>query len=445
MKLKKLFLVMIFCSYSFIASAFDLEVDVLSSDYQPISLLISDFYVDKESEKLYDKVKTIITNDLTDSGVFDVRFSYSQLIVDNVDLKNFFSEKDISSYSNYPYIVVGKVVYNEEKKEYNIEISVLNSYGVALKSFGYNISYSYKKTELTQIAHDISTEIYEASLNVKGYFNASLVFVAGNKLIMSDYNGENQQVLLTSKGTVLSPSFSNSGNLIVYVDFVEGRSVIYLYDIYFKKSMKLANFSGLSLSPVFSHDDKKIIFSIANGGSTHIYQGILEEGKLSKITEGYSINMPGNYSPNNRYIVFNSDRAGNPKIYTYDTENNSLNKISKGSGAYYTPSFSYNSNLILFTKIQSRQFNIGLLSMSGNEKILTSDTLAESPSWLADGRHVIYQYAYGKSGAKNLYSFYILDLLSGNKMLIKPSKDAQDPNMSNGVIPMKKISAKYYF
>ena len=43
--------------------------------------------------------------------------------------------------------------------------------------------------------------------------------------------------------------------------------------------------------------------------------------------------------------------------------------------------------------------------MSGQEKILTSDTFAESPSWLSDGRHIIYQYAYGKSGRKNLYSF----------------------------------------
>ena len=44
-----------------------------------------------------------------------------------------------------------------------------------------------------------------------------------------------------------------------------------------------------------------------------------------------------------------------------------------------------------------------------------------------------------------LYSFYIMDLLSGYKMLIKPSKDSQDPSISNGVVPTKKISAKYYF
>ncbi len=445
MNFKKLALVIIFCSYSFVSDAFDIEVDVLNDDYQPISILISDFYLDKKSEKLYDSMKKIITKDLKNSGVYDVRFSYNQIVVNNIDLKNVFSETDLHPYNHYQYIIIGKILYLEEEKVYNIEISILNANGRSLKSFGYKIASSHKKTEMIQISHDISNEIYETSLEVKGYFTSSLLFVSGNKLIMSDYDGENQTVLVTSKGTILSPSFSNKGSLIVYVDFYEGRSVVYLYDVYFKKSMKLANFKGLSLSPIFSNDDKRVIFSIANGGSTHIYQGFIEEGRLLKVTEGYSINMPGNFSQNDRYIVFNSDRAGSPKIYIYDTENNSLNKISKSTGAYYTPSFASNSNLILFTKIVNRQFNIGLLSMLGKEKILTSDVLAESPSWLSDGRHVVYQYVYGKSGKTNLYSFYIMDLLSGYKMEIKPAKDSQDPSMSNGILPIKKISAKYYF
>lgn len=445
MKIKKVFLIIVFCTYSFIANAFDLEVDVLSNDYQPISLLISDFYVDKKSEKIYNSFKKIISEDLNNSGVFDLRFSYDQIIVSNIDFKNIFEEIDLYPYNHYQYIVVGKIIALEDKKVYSIELSLLNSNGVSLKNVGYKLPFNYKKQDIDQFAHDISNEIYEGVLEVKGYFSSSLIFVSGNKLIMSDYNGENQHVLLKTKGTILAPVFSNDGKMIVYVDFFEGRSVIYIYDILLKKTIKLANFKGLSLSPMFSNDDKKIIFAIANGGSTHIHQVSIEEGKLSKVTEGYSINMPGNFSPNNDYIVFNSDRAGAPKIYTYHTGKKTLRKISKEVGSYYTPSFSNNSNLILFTKIHNRKFNIGLLSMSGKEKILTSDTLAESPSWLSDGRHIIYQYAYGKQGRKNLYSFYIMDLLSGYKMLIKPSKDAQDPNLSNGVIPTKKISAKYYF
>lgn len=445
MAIKKIFLVIIFCTYSIVANALDLEVDVLSSDYQPISLLVSDFYVDKKSEKIYNSMKKIIVEDLNNSGVFDLRFSYDQIVVSNIDFRNVFSEIDLYPYNHYQYIVVGKIISLDDEKLYNVELSILNSNGVALRNIGYKLPYSYKKQDISQFAHDISNEIYEAILDVKGYFSSSLLFVSGNKLIMSDYDGENQNVLLKTKGTILSPVFSNNGKMIAYVDFFEGRSVIYIYDIMLNKNIKLANFQGLSLAPMFSNDDKQIIFSIANAGSTHIHQVSIEEGKLSKVTSGYSINMAGNFSLDNKYIVFNSDRAGAPKIYTYNTERKTLTKISKGVGSYYTPSFSYNSNLILFTKIYNRNFNIGLLSMSGQEKILTSDTFAESPSWLSDGRHIIYQYAYGKSGRKNLYSFYIMDLLSGYKMLIKPSKDAQDPSLSNGVVPNKKISAKYYF
>lgn len=443
--MRQLFLVMIFCLYSLVSNAFVLEVDVLSSNYQPISLLISDFYLDDKAKKVYKSIKKIITDDLNNSGVFDLRFSYDQIVVSNIDFRNIFSEIDLYPYNHYQYIVVGKIISLKNEKVYNIEISVLNSNGLVLRNIGYKLPYSYKKQDISQFAHDISNEIYEGILDIKGYFSSSLLFVSGNKLIMADYDGENQIVLLKTKGTILAPVFSNDGLMIAYVDFFEGRSAIYLYDTILKKNIKLANFQGLSLSPMFSNDDKKIIFSIANNGSTHIYQASIDDGKIDKITSGYSINMPGNFSFDNKYIVFSSDRTGSPKIYIYNIKNKSLRKISKEMGSYNTPYFSYNSNLILFTKIHNREFNIGLLSISGKEKILSSDTLAESPFWLSDGRHIIYQYVYEKRGTKNLYSFYIMDLLSGHKMLIKPSKDSQDPSISNGVVPNKKISAKYYF
>ncbi|MDR0483814.1 MAG: hypothetical protein LBH40_00850 [Alphaproteobacteria bacterium] len=445
MKINKLLLSLVIVFYSPILAAFDLEVDVLSRDYQPVSLLISDFYVDDESATMYENIKTIFTRDIQNSGAFDLRFSYEQIIVDNVDLKNVFSEIDLYPYNHYQYIVVGKVVYLAEDKTYNIELSVSNSSGEVLKNVGYKLKSTSNKREITRIAHDISNEIYETTLGLKGYFTSSLLFVAGNQLIMSNYDGEDREVLLKTKGTVLAPSFSYDGKMVVYVDFFEGRSVIYLYDIYFKKAMKLANFKGLSLSPVFSKDNKNIVFAIANEGSTHMYEAQLDVGKMFKLTSGYSINMPGNYSPDNHYIVFNSDRTGTPKIYTLEVKDKSLRRISKELGSYYTPSFSPNSNLILFTKIYKSDFQIGLLSLNGSEKIVAEDILVESPSWLADGRHIIYQYAYKRSGGKNFYSFYIMDLLSGHKLLINPMKDAQDPSLSFGVIPTKKISAKYYF
>ncbi|MDR2008257.1 MAG: DPP IV N-terminal domain-containing protein [Alphaproteobacteria bacterium] len=443
--MRKLFLVIIIVLYSQISQAFDLEVDVLSEDYQPISLLISDFYVDDNSAKMYDSLKTVFSRDIKNSGVFDLRFSYEQILVGNVDLKNAFSEIDISPYNHYQYIVVGKINYSAEERSYNIEVSVVNSQGHILKNVGYNIKSSPSKKEITRLGHDIANEIYEAALEIPGYFTSSLLFVDGNRLMMSNYDGEDMEVVLKTRGTIFAPSFSYDGKMIVYMDFYEGRSEIFLYDVYFKKIMRLANFKGLSLAPSFSRDNKKIILAVANEGSTHIYEVSLKSGTIAKLTSGYSINIPGNYSLNNQYVVFNSDRAGSPKIYTLNPRDGIVNRLSKGIGNYYTPSFAPNSNLILFTKIYSGDFQIGLLSLSGSEKIVSHDTFAESPSWLVDGRHIVYHYAYKKLKDKNLYSFYIMDLLSGHKLLIRPTEDAQDPSLSYGVIPTKKISAKYYF
>ncbi|MCL2567650.1 MAG: DPP IV N-terminal domain-containing protein [Alphaproteobacteria bacterium] len=443
--MKKLFLgiILVVCTQGL--QAFDLEVDVLSEDYQPISLLVSDFYVDDNSERIYESLKAVFSRDIKNSGVFDLRFSYEQILSSNADLKNALDEIDLYPYNHYQYIVVGKINYAAENKTYNIELSILNSQGNILRNVGYNVKAAANRKEITRIGHDIANEIYESSLGIKGYFTSSLIFVDGNKMIMSNYDGEDMETLVKTRGTIFAPSFSYDGKMIVYADFFEGHSEVYFYDIYFKKVMKLANFKGLSLAPSFSRDNKKIILAVANEGSTHIYEINLQNGTISKLTGGYSINIPGNYSLGDKYIVFNSDRAGSPKIYTLDTGDKIVNRISKGVGNYYTPSFSPNSNLILFTKIASGDFQIGLLSLSGSEKIVAKDTLAESPVWLVDGRHIIYQYAYKKISNRHLYSFYIMDLLSGHKLLINPTGDAQDPSLSFGVIPTKKISAKYYF
>ncbi len=432
--------------FTTLVHAIDLEVDILNSSYKALPIVISDFYTDAKSKPIYNKIKDIIAYDLNNSGAFDLRFTATPLIKTNINLQDSLNEFNIDTYKHYYTVIVGKITDNQKQDYYLIEVAILKNDGTFLKKFGYRLFKNNIKQDLVRIARDISNEIYTTNLAIEGYFTSSLLFANGNRLVISDYDGTNQELVVKAKGKVLSPSFSHDGKMIVYADFFEGKSAIYIYDMYFKKNIKLADFDGISLSPKFARDDSKVVLSISKDGVTNIYEVLLDEKHIKKLTHDNAISIPGNYTEDTKSLVFNSDRSGSPKIYIFDTNSASIDRISKEEGSYYNPSFAHKLNLILFTKILRGKFKIGVLAKSGKEKIVSQDIAAESPSWLIDDRHIIYQYAYKKNQNGNvLYAFYIMDLLSGYKLKIQPEVDSQDPRLSSGVIFTKKISAKYFF
>jgi Tol biopolymer transport system component len=138
----------------------------------------------------------------------------------------------------------------------------------------------------------------------------------------------------------------------------------------------------------------------------------------------------------NNLLLLNSDANKYPSIYIINKKTKETKKISKGYGSYYTPVFSNNSNVILFTKIHNRKFYIGLLNLASQERIVSSNTevFVESPNWLPDDRHIIYQVAYDTSKYKKLYEFYLMDIISGKKIIINPAKDILFPVISKGII-----------
>lgn len=424
----------------------NIEVDVLNENYTPVSILIVNFYTTDKTNQYFQKIKNIISQDLEESGAIEPRFTDSNIINNYTDFSENEDLKDlISEYSRYSSITLGKITYNESTQLYNITIVIFDSLGNINRKFGYKLSKRDLEDSYSNIAHDIANEIYHTTIDLPGYFLSSLVYAAGNKLMMADYNGKNPEVLVKTKERVMSPIISPDGNSILYVDFFKGESTIYIYDLYFKKSTQLATFQGLSLAPVFSANGQDILFSIANKGVTHIFRLNLDEKKLHKLTSGYSINLAGNESVDGRYLVYNSDKSGKPEIYLFNNKVKTSTLVSYGEGTYFTPSFSPMGNIILFTKIINRQFVIGLLNLGHQEKLVAKDQAVESPSWLPDGRHIIYQYAYKQQKGEAQYGFFIMDLMSGYKIQIQPTKDVRDPQISKEALYMKKINTKYSF
>ncbi|MFL1780733.1 Tol-Pal system protein TolB [Candidatus Hepatincolaceae symbiont of Richtersius coronifer] len=424
------------------AKALDLEIDILNNNHTPLPMIISDFYVTQNTQKHYERLKNTIIWDLKNTGAIAPTFVKDELVN---GFTNFSEDQiDVSAYSYYQATLMGKFIYDDKNRIYILQVMLMDNYlGTAKFKNQYIIKEADIIPHLNFIAHNIANDVYKALTGLQGYFNFSLLYVENkNQLVIADYNGENRIILFKGKGEIYAPAFSNKGDYIVYVDFYQGTSELYIYDLYFKKTIKLISLGGLSLSPNFVKDDKSLIFSLAKDGSTNIYELDIASKKVKALTKSYSINLSGGYSFDKQYVIFNSNRIGRPQIYVMSIMGEKVTKVSKNTGNYFTPSFAPNSNLILFTKIEQGAFKIGIMNMAGIEKIISVAKKAENPKWLADGRHLIYQYSYSKDNFDHLYMLQVVDIVSGYKLNIKNTFNAKYPSLSKSILFNKKISIK---
>lgn len=404
-------------------SALDLSIDILNPKYKPKNILfVKPSNIDKFAiEKYYDQIHSIIAQDLFNSGAFEI------------------FDDDLVSNVNYNYIL--RIVIDKESKiwdTYSLTLS-LSDYSTSniLMSQKYTITEKEFRNYSSVIAHDMSDNVYKGALGLEGYFSQALIYVQDEKkLMIADYDGKNASVILTSKGKILAPNISHDGKYLAYVDFQDGFSKIRLYDFEKKELYILGDFIGLTLSPRYSKDGKFLIFTVLYNGYNTVIEVNLEQRTYKKILSNPNINLIGGYSLDSNLLLLNSDSNRYPSIYIINKTTQETKKISKGYGSYYTPVFSNNSNVILFTKIHNRKFSIGLLNLQSKERIVSSNNeeFAESPSWLLDDRHIIYQVAYDTSKYKKLYQFYLMDIISGKKFIINPAKDILFPVMSKSII-----------
>ena len=86
--------------------------------------------------------------------------------------------------------------------------------------------------EIRRMSHQIADRIYEKITGVRGVFSTRIAYVlqTGNKyeLQIADADGQNPQVMLRSKHSIISPSWAPDGKRLAYVSFESNKPVVYI-------------------------------------------------------------------------------------------------------------------------------------------------------------------------------------------------------------------------
>lgn len=249
--------------------------------------------------------------------------------------------------------------------------------------------------EWRAVAHRIADVIYERLTGEPGAFFTRLAYVTQTgktyRLNVSDSDGANPQVVVSSRQPLMSPAWSPDGRKLAYVSFESGRSAVFLQDLVTGKRERLAFFSGINSAPAFSPDGRYLAMSLSKTGNPEIHVMDLGSRSLRQVTRNPAIDTEPSWSPDGRYIVFTSDRSGTPQLYRVSVTGGDERRLTFSGSYNGSASYAPRGGVIAFVHRAGGVYSLARINDDGTG-MQTLDRAAnnESPSFSPNGRMILY-------------------------------------------------------
>lgn len=272
------------------------------------------------------------------------------------------------------------------------------------------IGYSIPSTaaELRHTAHHISDMIYESLTGEPGAFDTRIAYVtqvrdaAGKSrysLMVADSDGYNPRAALHSTQPIMSPAWSPDGQRLAYVSFENGRPEIYIQVLTTQLRQRVSAYPGLNGAPAFSPDGTRLALVLSKDGNPEIYIMNLAKRSLRRLTHNIAIDTEPAWTPDGKNIVFTSDRGGAPQIYQKPVRGGDVRRLSFEGEYNARAAVSSNGQLVAMVDGHDGKYRIAVLDRgNGTMRVLTDNTLDESPSFAPNGRMIIYATQVGNKG-----------------------------------------------
>jgi TolB protein len=395
------FLFMILLSFAHLAKA-ELTIEITKGSDSALPIAVVPFANKGAAAVPYD-VSRIIANDLQRSGDFDTLSTSKMLSLPGSYNQVHFRDWRMLGQS---YVLIGHVDYIAETQKYAVNYELVDVVSQA-RLVGEVVETTSKG--LRKLAHYISDVIYEKITGVRGAFSTKIAYITLKQLTksrqeyrlkVSDADGQGEYTLFKSSEPMLSPAWSNDGQHLAYVSFHSGRPAIYIQHVRSGHQRKVTAYKGLNDSPMWSPDDASLLMTLSKHGNAEIYSFDLATGKLDRLTDHYRIDTEASWSPDGKNVVFTSDRGSGTQVYRMSLSDRIPERLTFDGRYNARPRYSRDGESIFFVHKSTVRgdsgFHIASIDIeSGEQQVLTSTSLDESPSLAPNGRMIMYSTLRG--------------------------------------------------
>ena len=338
-------------------------------------------------------IAEIVTNDLMRSGRFAATPTENMLQKPTTG-----AEVDFDDWSilGVEAVVVGKIT-KIKNNSYNIQFQLFDIYkGVQL--VGYRMPAN--KRTLRRSAHRIADMIYKELTGIRGVFDTKVAYVKSSvldesrnyALIISDSDGENEQVILESKDPIMSPTWTPDSRQLAYVSFEGKASSIFMQNLRTGNRRKISELPGINGSPAFSPDGRKLVLTLGGAdGNLDIHILDIASRKLKRMTYNRAIDTEATWSPDGKEIYFTSDRGGSPQIYKMAIHEDKAQRVTYEGNYNARPRLSPDGKKLALVHLYRGDYRIAIYDLNDkNLLILSSGAQDESPSFAPNSDTLIY-------------------------------------------------------
>ncbi len=292
-------------------------------------------------------------------------------------------------------VVVGKVVQTGDNA-YTVQFQLFDPIRQT-QLVGYKMPAS--RGTMRRVAHRAADMIYKKLTGIEGVFATKVAFVSAQKsgenkqyrLVVADYDGENEAVIMESTDPIMSPAWSPDSRRLAYVSFEGSKSSIYVQQLRSGNRIKVSSDPGVNSAPAFSPDGRKLVVTLGGiDGNLDIYVLDLSSRQKKRLTTHRAIDTEGSWSPDG-YIYFTSDRAGGPQIYRVSENGGTPERVTFEGSYNARPRLSPDGRKLAVVTLDRGNYRIGILDLDRrNLLVLSTGQQDESPSFAPNGDILIY-------------------------------------------------------
>lgn len=257
-------------------------------------------------------------------------------------------------------------------------------------------------SQLRQYAHRIADIAFEKLTGIKGAFLTRIAYVNVQhgaqfpyQLMIADYDGFNEQLLLRSREPLMSPAWSPDGRKLAYVSFENKKAEIVVQDIYSQQRQVVSSQQGINGAPQWSPDGSKLALVLSRDGQPEIYVLNLSSKQFTRITNNRSIDTEPTWAADGKSIYFVSERGGRPQIYQAELGSGNTRRVTFQGDTNLGPRVTNDGTGMVLVSRSQGQYRIARQDLDGGQlQVLTETQLDESPSPAPNGTMIIYSTTY---------------------------------------------------